>query len=102
MAPARLHVLIATTLLSAGLAPAAGSASVSAREPRAPASEDAIVAYRSSGAWDRDLALLTDQARERLQATIVPPLAVSWPARMRLFDVQSPPLPSLSIWMVPG
>jgi hypothetical protein len=60
----RIEATIA--LLLAGLVPAGGSAL--ADEPRPPASPAAIVEYRDSGEWDRDLAAVTGRARRFLAA----------------------------------
>jgi acid phosphatase len=59
-----LRCILATALLSAGLWPAGGAL---AREPAAPASPQAIVAYRLSGEWDRDLAAVAERARRTLE-----------------------------------
>jgi HAD superfamily, subfamily IIIB (Acid phosphatase) len=63
---AAVRALLATALLSAGLWPAGGGAAF-AREPAAPASREAIVAYRVSGEWDRDLTRVVDGARAQLE-----------------------------------
>ena len=63
-----LRTILATALLSAGLWPAGGTAS--AREPDAPASPADIVAYRTSGDWERDLASATARARRHLEGSV--------------------------------
>jgi predicted secreted acid phosphatase len=62
---AAVRAIAATALLSAGLWPAGGAF---ASEPAAPARPEAIVAYRASGEWDRDLTTVTDRVRRALES----------------------------------
>ena len=55
---------LAALVVAAGLL--AGGGAALADEPRAPASPAAIVAYRDSGEWDRDIAAVVRRARAHL------------------------------------